>query len=421
MPKFSGEFRNIKNERESFMNREEYLEKREEMLNEAQRLVDEGSYEKFNLIKSEIEKLDKDFENEAKAQANLRALNDVKTARKDFINTKGQVIGMKADTEDMLNSMEYRKAFMNSVLKGEPLPIEFRNEDTVTKTADAGLMIPTTVMERIIEKIESTGMILPLVTRTAYKGGLTIPTSSAKPTASWVSEGAGSDIQKKSVSTAASGSITFAYHKLRCAVAVTLEVETMALNVFESTLINNVAQAMTKAIEQSIISGNGSGQPKGFLTESAPTGQGIEITEGTGLTYKKLVECEAALPLAYENDAVWFMTKKTFMEFVGMLDDNKQPIARVNYGISGRPERTLLGRTVILNDYMNSFSTSVTADTIIAALFNPKDYILNTNLNVTIKKYEDNSTDDIVTKAIMLVDGKTVDVNSLVTLTIKNV
>ena len=49
-----------------------------------------------------------------------------------------------------------------------------------------------------------------------------------------------------------------------------------------------------------------------------------------------------------------------------------------------------------------------------------KDYILNTNLNMTIKKYEDNDTDDQVTKAIMLVDGKVVDKNSLVTITKKS-
>jgi HK97 family phage major capsid protein len=103
-----------------------------------------------------------------------------------------------------------------------------------------------------------------------------------------------------------------------------------------------------------------------------------------------------------------------------MIDSQKQPIARVNYGINGRPERTLLGRAVILNDYMSSYASSVTADTIVAFLFNPKDYVLNTNLNMTVKRYEDNDTDDTVTKAIMLVDGKVVDNNSLVTMTIKN-
>ena len=57
---------------------------------------------------------------------------------------------------------------------------------------------------------------------------------------------------------------------------------------------------------------------------------------------------------------------------------------------------------------------------IVAFLFNPSDYVLNTNLNMTIKRYEDNDTDDLVTKALMLADGKVVDKNSLVTITKKN-
>ena len=69
---------------------------------------------------------------------------------------------------------------------------------------------------------------------------------------------------------------------------------------------------------------------------------------------------------------------------------------------------------------MDSYADTVGADKIVAFLFNPKDYVLNTNLNMTIKRYEDNNTDDMVTKALMLVDGKVVDNNSLVTITKKN-
>lgn len=123
---------------------------------------------------------------------------------------------------------------------------------------------------------------------------------------------------------------------------------------------------------------------------------------------------EGALPMAYENGAVWCMSKKTFMEYVGMTDKNGQPIAKVNYGTSGKPERTLLGRTVVLCDYVASYSAALAKDTIFAFLFNFKDYVLNTNYSMGVKKYEDNDTDDQITKGIMLVDGKVVDKNSLV-------
>jgi HK97 family phage major capsid protein len=307
--------------------------------------------------------------------------------------------------DDPFGTTEYRRAFMAHVIRGAAIPAEYR-ADAITKTTDVGSVIPTTVLNKIIEKIEAVGMIIPLVTRTAYKGGLAIPTSSAKPVASWVAEGAGSDKQKK-----ATGTLTFAYHKLRCAVAVSLEVDTMALSAFETTLINNVVTAMTKALEQAIISGNGTGKPKGILAETPATGQTINTAVPA---YKNLIDAEAALPVEYENGTQWCMTKKTFMEYFGLQDETGQPIGRVNYGIGGKPERTLLGRPVVVCNYLDSFAPSLAAGKIFAFLFNFSDYVLNTNYAMGIKKYEDNATDDQITRAVMLADGKVVDKNSLV-------
>lgn len=396
------------------MNKEKYLAQRNALLEEGQALINAGDFKGFNEKKAEIEKLDNDFENAAREQANLNALRD--NAKVTDIQNKGvgQVVGTVVESttnqisDDLLNSVEYRQAFMNHVVRGAVIPAEFTNSDSNTKTGDVGALIPTTVLEKIIEKLEATGMILPLVTRTAYKGGVSIQTSSVKPVATWVAQGAGSDKQKRDTS----GTITFAYHKLRCAISVSFETDLMALSVFETTLINNITEAMTKALEQAIISGSGSGQPKGILTEEVNEGQEIK---GTTLSYDTLVNAEAALPLEYEDGAVHCMTKKTFMAYIGIKDSNGQPIARVNYGIGGKPERTLLGRPVILCNYLKSFDTAETGE-VFHFLFNFKDYVLNTNYNMGLKKYEDNDTDDMVTKAIMIADGKVVIKDSLVTI-----
>jgi len=312
-----------------------------------------------------------------------------------------------ADVDDKYGTMEYRKAFMRHTLYGEEMPAEYRAHQT-SKTTDVGSVIPTPVLNQIIEKLEAVGMILPLVTKTAYRGGLSIPTSSVKPVATWVAEGAGSDKQKKPT-----GVINFQYHKLRCAVAVSLEVDTMALSAFEATLMNNVVEAMIKALEGAIISGDGTGKPKGILTETPATGQKID---SVAPAYQDLIDAEAALPIEYENGAVWCMSKKTFMLYFGLTDTNGQPIGRVNYGIAGKPERSLLGRPVVVNNYVDSYVANLAANKVFAFLFNFSDYVLNTNYQMGVKKYEDHENDDQVTKAIMLVDGKVVDKNSLVTI-----
>lgn len=403
------------------MTREEYISKRQEMMNVAQQLVAEGKLEEFKAKKADVEALDAQFESEAKAQTELDALNagtKVTFIDKNSVKVPGRVIdatSISADSEDVTSSKEYRKAFMNHVMTGAVMPGEFMNVDVNTKTTDIGVMIPDTVLQRIIQKMESTGMILPLVTRTSIKGGVTVPTSSLRPTATWVSEGAGSDKQKKTT-----GSITFSYHKLRCAISMSLEVDVMALEIFETQFTNEVAEAMVKAIEQAIISGTGTGQPKGILSETVAEGQNIDIAASAEPTYDTLLDAEAALPLAYENGAVWFMTKKTFMKFIGIKDDAGQPIARVNYGINSKPDRTLLGRQVVCNDYMASLGAAISQDTVVAFLFNPADYILNTNYSMGIREYYDEDTEDKIKKSVMLVDGKVVDKNSLVTVTKKN-
>lgn len=404
------------------MTREEYISKRQEMMNVAQQLVAEGKLEEFKTKKTEVEALDAQFEAEAKAQTELDALNSglkVTPIASKSVTVAGKTIdstyNYQVVDDEYTNSKEYRRAFMNHVMTGAAMPGEFINADANTKTSDIGVMIPDTVLQRIIQKMESTGMILPLVTRTSIKGGVTVPTSNLRPTASWVSEGAGSDKQKKTT-----GSITFAYHKLRCAISMSLEVDVMALEIFETQFTNEVAEAMVKAIEQAVISGSGVGQPKGILKETVEEGQNIDIEASKDVTYSTLLEAEAALPLAYEVGAVWFMTKKTFMKFIGIVDSNGQPIARVNYGINGNPERTLLGRQVILNDYMVSLGTSISQDEVVAFLFNPKDYILNTNYVMGIREYYDEETEDKIKKSVMLVDGKVIDKSSLVTVTKKN-
>lgn len=308
--------------------------------------------------------------------------------------------GQRAADIDKFDTVEYRNAFMQHVVSGVPIPAEYRASTT---TADAGAIIPTTTLNKIIEKVSAHGMILPLVTRTSYKGGVTIPKATVKPVATFVAEGAGSTKQKKSLTP-----IVFAYHKLRCAVSTSFEMDNLSLSAFEATIVSNIAEAMTIALEKAIINGDGAGKPKGILTE---TGQTVEVDDK--INYAKLVEAETALPLEYEAKAVWVMTKKTFGQFLGMVDSNKQPIARVNYGINSVPERSLLGRKVVLCNYIPSYDATKTEE-VFAFLFDFSDYVVNTNYNMTFKKYEDNENEDQVMKAIMLVDGKTIDDGSLV-------
>ncbi len=360
-----------------------------------------------------VEKLTQEKTDLLARKAELEGLEARKAAALALQGGGGRVIersGAPADPEDRYGTLEYRQAFMRYVTRGTPIPVEYRAGDETTLTSDVAAVIPTPTANRIVEKMETLGVILPLVTRTNYATGIAIPTSSVKPTATWVSEGAGSDRQKKTTGT----SITFGRFKLRCEIGWSAETNAAALPIFEATFTRQVSEAMVKAIESKIISTDaGAANPKGILAETPATGQALTASE---LTYAKLVECEAAIPEAYEPGAVWCMSKKTFMSFYGMEDANGQPIARTNYGVNGRPERILLGRPVVTSgDYLTSFSAA-SAGTIFAFIFNFADYTLNTVYDLGIQRRQDWDTEEMQVKAVMSCDGKVVDKNSLVTL-----
>lgn len=357
----------------------------------------------LSALEAEIKGLNQEEEELRKKEAIAQEINKGNTAN---VVSRGKPAEEQNRAGSIYDSMEYRLAFMDHVTKRKAMPAQYRGN---TLTSDIGAVVPPVTLNRIIEKVEAYGMILPLVTRTAYASGMAIPTSDVKPVATWVNEGATSTLQKKTV-----GSITFSHFKLRCAVSVSLESEYMSLSAFETALVNNISEAMAKALEAAIVAGTGTNQPTGVLADVSKASGNFALNK---LTYKDLVSAEAALPMEYEANAVWVMTKKTFGEFVGMTDQAGQPIARINYGISGAPERMLLGRRVVLTNYLPSFADSLTTNDVFAFIYDFSDYVLNTNLQIGMKTYEDNETDDIVRKSIMVVDGKPVDMSSLVVLT----
>lgn len=405
------------------------LQKKQEARTAKMKLVDASdNVEELRNLQKEIDGINEEIRN-------LQAMIDELPEETDPADPDGRSAAVNGETpgivqsnaqsqetrkSDADNEMEYRKAFQQFIASGTPIPTELR-ADAVTATTDVTAVIPTNLVNDIVEKLELVGNILPLITRTSFPVGQSIPTSSVKPVASWVAEGASSDKQKKEVKT----QITFTNFKLRCEIAMTQEASVMSLPVFEKKFTEQVAEAMVKSQEDAVINGawNTTGDalvgPKGILDETVATGQNVDIASDKGFEYTTLTSAEGALPSAYENGAVWFMTKKTFMEISGMVDTAGQPIARVNYGIGGGTERTLLGRTVVINDYMSNYTATVEADTVVAFLFNPKDYVLNTNYDMGIQRKQDWDTEDMLTKAVMAVDGKVIDKNSLVTVTKK--
>lgn len=370
-------------------------------------LVNAETVEERTSINETIAQLDADI---ADTEAEIRNSEGQEPNARSFnpMATYGLRGNEMNDDGDPTNSIEYRSAFMKHVLTGAPMPAEAR-ADANTTTTDVPAVIPQILVEDIISKLENEGKIYALVNKTSYKSGFRIPKGNFNIVASIVGEGQGSDRQKQTLNAY----VTFTNFKLRCEISMSMEVGTMALAIFEQRFVAEVTKAMARKIDELIIKGTGTDQPKGILAETPEEGQALKVDK---LSYQTLVDAEAAIPEEYENDVVWCMSKKTFMQFIGMTDANGQPIARVNYGIAGKPERTLLGRDVVTTKHVDTFSDALAEEKVFAFLYDFSKYTWNTLYDLGIQRKQDWETEDLLTKAVMSVDGKCVDTYSLVTL-----
>ena len=307
--------------------------------------------------------------------------------------------------EDIFASMEYRQAFRNYVVNGTPIPEEFRNveqrTDALTVVGDVGAVIPTTIMNKVIEDLTVEGKIINRITQTTFQGGVQIPLSDINPTATWLaSEDVVSDEQK----AAMKASIKFSYHVLEAKVAIGLLTSTVTLGVFEATVVKQLKKAMIKAIETAVINGTGSGQPKGLTKYTLPEEQIIEFEADEIGTVKGWARAEAAIPEAYEDSEIYLMNKQTWEMYLnGMTDTTGQKIGLGK--INEKGQKILNGREVLTTDKFPGYDNAGNGD-IFGALVNLEDYILNSNLAMYYKKYFNEDKNKWIHKALMIADGQ---------------
>ena len=310
---------------------------------------------------------------------------------------------------DAHDTSEYRTAFMKYVCRGTEIPAEMR---ATAVSSDMSAVIPTTILNEIIQKLDTYGNIWNKVRKINVQGGVEIPILSLKPTAQWITETQSSSDQKIQANT----KISFSYYGLECKIAQSILTSVVVLAEFERLFTSLVTEAMIKALETAIIAGSGSGQMLGITKDSrVPTANVIEMTEaefGNWVKWKKNVF--AKMSKAYRN-GVFVMAQSTFDAHIdAMTDTIGQPIGRVNYGIDGGETYRFGGKTVetVESDLISDFDTAEAGD-VVAIFCNFNDYVVNTNMQITTTRWVDNDGNEIKNKALMYVDGKLADPNGV--------
>lgn len=375
------------------MNLEQLLKARAEKMEQAQNLYNQGNLAEANAIMNEIEQLDKQIEEAKKFEANMKAM-------------QGAKVPTLPSNEKETNSFQdtYREAFRNAIVNKDLNALkQFQNKDETTKITDASAFVmPQTLSSLIISKLSHFGNIYTRVTETNVPAGVAYPLETFTVTAEWKGEGAKSERKK----VESSDKVTFNVNKLIAKLSITHELRVVSLEEFEDRLASKIAEALVIGLEESIINGSGTNQPKGITKLEVVNGQKVEVQNSATLTIQNLLDAEALLPLAYDKGAVWTMSKETFIYLKSLRDENGRFIGTFEMGKNGFREPILLDREVVLTDHLEKHNATISKDEVIAFLFNYKDYGVNFNEAMSVRQYIDEDTDEKITKGTMLVDGK---------------
>lgn len=362
------------------------------------KIVDDLAEEKKNLI------------------ARKGELEDIEKRRQIALGIKeGTVTGtvthqpeQKSAEVDKFDTPEYRKAFMDYCRTGKPIGAEYRL-DAYTTVAEAAAVIPTTIMNEIIKEMKVYGQLYNRVRKTSIAGGVRVPILSLKPTASRITEAAVSDRKKITANTY----VSFSYLGLECKIATSLLASVTTLPMFEQQIVPLITEAMVKQIEIEIVKGNGTTEMLGVAVDTrVAVGQSITLSSAEFTQYdswKKKVF--AKIPLSYRAGGLFLMGAGTFEGYIdGMVDANGQPVGRTNYGITNSPEYRFGGKEVleVEEDIISSYDSASVGD-VVAIVFNPGDYCVNSNMQMAMYRWLDHDTNQWVDKAILINDGKLLD------------
>ena len=325
------------------MDLKDYKKQRQELLNQVEDLIKNEKSEEANDKMAEVENLDNKWEEAKVANANFNALKGTNLSKNMEINEEVNMGEVKIenvatmDKHELLVSNAYRNGYLKR-LQGKEL----------TEIENAALsgqsVIPTQTMDMIVEKLEQTSVLYSRITVTNFPNKLSIPVETATADASWVAIGTAAEDSTDSL-----GAIALGANKLIKTIEIEADVKAMSINVFESFLVGALVKKMSKAIENAIINGAGSGDPHGLLkaNEIIQTGTYTKAA----MTFKDLMTIIAKLPTAYhQNAAITLPRELFFTDILGMEDGNGNAVVLVD--AQSPTKFNILGYPVIINDFV---------------------------------------------------------------------
>jgi len=277
----------------------------------------------------------------------------------------------KMEVEKMLDhsSEEYRSAWLKN-LQGKEL-----NEVEKRALTGGTSALPEATANKVVEILVDTVPLLNEIELFRMPGSINIAVEVTAPGAT--REAAGGSV---TASTAVLRQVTLAGYNMNAFIRLGADLAQQAVSAFEDWLTRKLADAIGNKIEDLIVNGDGSGDPKGIEkyvdTWDVSNGTGVAWTgsSGAALDVDDLDAAIGLLPAKYDRDSKFVMSKKTFYTNVVNLEDvNNLPVV----------ERD--GRNFYVRGYPVVFSNYVADGTIFFGDFK-RGMVGNLSSNIQVEK-----------------------------------
>jgi len=302
--------------------------------------VNKAADEKKELLtrKAELEAL------EQRKQTALNIQNGIISPK--IIDTRKEDKPMEFENmrpEDIRATEEYRSAFLKG-LQNKPLTDLEKRANEMASTDVSGV-IPTMTQERIFNKLKQYAPLMSEITLLQVPGNVTFAiegtnNAAAKHAENTLIEPAGDTMM----------SVTLAGFEIVKVLRISKTVQAMAINAFESWLVDILGENIAAKIGEYIIYGSGSSEPKGidYAATWTDTSNAVSPAGTKYPTAAELVELVSYLKGGYHRNAKWLMNSTDFWGgIVAAQDNNKFKILTDDY-------QRLLGYPILLDDNVAS-------------------------------------------------------------------
>lgn len=311
--------------------------------------------EKRNSIVEEINNLFKGAETEKRAltedeQATFDAKNAELKALDKTIESAREARSLTVMDDETPKTPE-EKEEKRSVEETETRAFETylreqREAANMTKGAN-GVVIPTTIANRIIDTVKQVAPIYAMTTKFNVKGKLQFPVASGSITTGYQEE----------FTDIASSAVTFTNVELDgFLIGALSKVSVSLINNAQfdivSYVVNKIAQSIAEFLEKELIKGSTTGKIKGITDKTYEDHGVVKVETATKdvLTADDLIDTQAALKMNVQDGCVWLMNQKMLTKVRKLKDGNDQyilnPDVRTGFGFQ------LLGKQVMISDEM---------------------------------------------------------------------